>query len=205
MRAGRVLGRSCLYAAAFIRHATAPATRADVRMVQATSRFRIRPKSAGRSSSLSCTATSDDPMNSFTGENSRRICEPMSGQRIDPACPVKTTSKASPTWAASMAARPASPSRRRARAKGSATKTSWQSATPVKPIARHRRPTKNSAALRLAAIVPGTANLSCRYLDPAGRRRSKLRLTHVLDLLEYGLVADHQRHHVRHHRQPSRL
>ena len=147
---------------------TATATRADVRMVQATSRFRIRPKSAGRSSRLSCTATSDDPMNSFTGENSRRICEPMSGQRIEPACPVKTISKASPTWVASMVARPASPSRRPARAKGGAMKTSWQSATPVKPIARQRRPTKNSAALRPAAIVPGTANLSCRYLDPAG-------------------------------------
>ncbi len=40
-------------------------------------------------------------------------------------------------------------------------RTSWQSATPVKPIARRRRPNKNSAAFRprhrRAAIAPGTA------------------------------------------------
>jgi hypothetical protein len=37
----------------------------------------------------------------------------MPRERIEPACPVKTILKVSPTWAASMAVRPASPSRPR--------------------------------------------------------------------------------------------
>src|SRR3954467_8452159 len=72
--------------------------------------------------------------------------EPMPRERIEPACPVKTISKVSPTWAASMAVRPASPSCRRARIRASATRTSWQSATPAKPIPTPRRPNQNSTS-----------------------------------------------------------
>ncbi|MET4292774.1 hypothetical protein ABIB06_003255 [Bradyrhizobium sp. LB8.2] len=89
----------------------------------------------------SCTANRGNPMNSFTGGN-----EPMPRQRIEPSCPAKTISKVSPTWAASMAAKPASPSRRRARIKASAMRMSWQSATPVKPIATRCRRNQNSAS-----------------------------------------------------------
>src|SRR4051812_18391235 len=72
--------------------------------------------------------------------------EPMPRERIEPAWPVKTISKVSPTWAASMAVRPASPSCRRARVRASATRTSWQSATPAKPIPTPRRPNQNSTS-----------------------------------------------------------
>ncbi|EJN12345.1 hypothetical protein PMI42_04317 [Bradyrhizobium sp. YR681] len=117
-------------------------------MVQATSRFRIRSNPSvhrmRRCTRRSCTATGGDPMNSFTAGGCD--CEPKPRERIVPACPVKTTSKASPTWAASMAARPASPSRRHARVKARGMKTSWQSATPVKPNAALRRPNENSAS-----------------------------------------------------------
>ena len=72
-------------------------------------------------------------------------CEPMPCERIEPACRVRTISKVSPTWVASMAVRPASPSFRRVRRRASAMVTSWQSATPAKPIARRLRPNQNSA------------------------------------------------------------
>ncbi len=130
----------------------------------------------------SCTANRGDPMISFTGRKRPAQCEPMPRQRIEPACPAKTISKVNPTWAASMAARPACPSRRRVRTTASATRTSWQSATPVKPIGRRRRPNQNSAQ----GVAP------------------QRRLVRVLDLLEHRLVAHHQRHLGRHHRQPSR-
>lgn len=126
-------------------------------------------------------------------------CEPMPRQRIEPACPVKTISKASPTWVASMAVRPASPSRRRARTRASAMRTSWQSATPAKPIERRRRPNQDSGALSCL----GNSSLGWSCFRSRGRR-SKWRLARVLDLLGHRLVADHQRHHVCHHRQPPR-
>ena len=98
----------------------------------------------------SCTANRGNPMISFTAENGRRQGEPMPRQRIEPACPAKTISKVSPTWVASMAARPACPSHRRVHVTASAMRTSWQSATSVKPIRRRRRPNQNSAQGRAA-------------------------------------------------------
>lgn len=95
--------------------------------------------------------------------------EPMPRERIEPACPVKTISKVSPTWAASMAVRPVSPSRRRARTKANMMRTSWQSATPAKPIRRRRRPNQNSVLPRgPAAPRVGNRGIALPLPVPAG-------------------------------------
>lgn len=105
-----------------------------------------------------------------TGEAANAAANQCRTFCIEAACPVKTISKVSPTWAASMAVRPASPSFRRARARVSATATSWQSATPAKPIARRRRPNQNSASPAAeVGLAPGTAAPLCRWLGAAAR------------------------------------
>ena len=93
----------------------------------------------------------------------------MVRERIEPACPVKTISKASPTWAASMAVKPVNPSRRLARVKANAMRTSWQSATPAKPIAPRRRPNQNSVLPRgRAAPRVGNGGIAVPLPVPAG-------------------------------------
>ena len=93
-----------------------------------------------------------------------RHIEPMPSERVDRSCPAKTISKASPIWAASMAARKASPNHRRVPAQGSATRMSWQSATPVKPIEALRRPSKNKPRLARTSPCRNRAGNASRVL-----------------------------------------
>lgn len=68
-----------------------------------------------------------------------------------------------------MAVKPASPSRRRAHTKANTMRTSWQSATPAKPITPRRRPNQNSASPRgRAAPRVGNGGIAVPLPGPAG-------------------------------------